>query len=121
MAQVYRQSFTNASVIGKASSAAAQFIGNFYVSMSDFDEEDKGPCNVLTITNSSSQNAIIVFSMEYSGTVGSFRNFVPLPANGTKNIKVEDGKRWYRFKVMNMDTGTDIAAGAVSGEMSRVV
>jgi hypothetical protein len=121
MAETYRQSFINTSAIGKASTAAAQFIGAFYVSMTDFDEEDKGACNVLNINNASDQDALLVFSMEYTGTVDNFRIAYPLPARGSKNIKLEDGKRFYRFKVMDRNTATDIAAGAITGAMSRVV
>jgi hypothetical protein len=111
--EIFKQSASNTAVVIKGSS----WVGQLRVRMSDQDQQAYGPCNTLSISNSSNQEAQLRFGLN----VENGRPLYSLKPNSIKNILVDDGIAFYGFDLMNLDTVTDIAIGSITYTMARVV
>ena len=119
--ETFNKAGKNTSTIAANASASAQFVGAYYVEMTDWEAETYGACNVLSIANTSDQDAEIWFGMEYPGSSQVNRAALKLPANTQKNINFEDGRKFYRFRIVNLHASTAIPAGDITWAMSRVI
>lgn len=121
--ELFRQSGNNTAAIGMKPALTPEdaWKGMLAIRMADADLAKYGCCNFLSITNDSAQDAEIHLGLDYQTGSGSNGAIYPLLANSTLTINAEDGFRFWALNVMNLDTGTDIAAGSVKYNLRKVV
>jgi len=115
--KIFHANIANASAISKyVDGVSTEWVGMFRYRMSDAESARYGICNVLFLTNDSSQDAELRFFTSINGTAPKLL----LKAKSTISISIDDGINFYAFDIMNMDTVTDISIGSIHGYVAVV-
>lgn len=113
----FRKSDINSAAIASGATVSLRYVGRYRFRLTDGEEDKYQFLNKLRVNNKSARKIRI----HLNTCIETHANFLDMEPNSIMNINPEDGIRFLRFDVENLDTSTDVNANEVQVSAAKVV